>query len=112
MLDELERVAPTPAAPRLVIQDHSDELLRSPCPRVAVLFPTSAGLPRGAQTVEGSSNPSLDHKTPVEHYRYFLTTPSGKRFSLHFVANPPGLLSGARSGAGGLSEKGGTRGPQ
>jgi hypothetical protein len=37
----------------------------------------------------------VDHANAKQsRYEYFLNTPAGQRFSLHFAANPPGLLSG------------------
>lgn len=37
----------------------------------------------------------VDHKDAKQsRYEYYLNTPSGQRLSLHFAANPPGLLSG------------------
>lgn len=39
----------------------------------------------------------VDHQDPRQsHPSYFLKTPSGERFSLHFAAHAPGLLSGTR----------------
>jgi len=118
LLDELERVA-TERQQLLasLIEDHSDEVLRLALPQG---LPSS--LPNQVQayleeqqTVEGELEVlHVDHKDPRKsHYRYFLTTPSGKRFSLHFVresARPFERSEGA--GAWGLSEKGGTREPQ
>ncbi|MGQ0591844.1 MAG: NEW3 domain-containing protein, partial [Gammaproteobacteria bacterium] len=45
----------------------------------------------------------VDHKDPSRSRAvYVLTTPFGERFSLHFAAHAPGLLSGARVRAHGL----------
>ena len=101
LLNELERVAAE--RQQLLasfIQDHSDEVLRLALPqglRSSLPDQVQAYLEE-QQTVEGELEVlHVDHKDPRKsHYRYFLTTPSGKRFSLHFVANPPSLLSGAK----------------
>jgi hypothetical protein len=122
LLDELERVAAE--RQQLLasfIQDHSDEVLRLALPRgLRSSLPDQVqAYLEEQQTVEGELEVlHVDHKDPRKsHYRYFLRTPSGKRFSLHFVANPPGLLSGAkvqvhgtflkRAGAADLSETAG-----
>ncbi len=101
LLDELERVAAE--RQRLLasfIQDHSDEVLRLALPqelRSSLPDQVQAYLEE-EQTVEGEIEVlHVDHKDPRKsHYRYFLTTTSGKRFSLHFAAYPPDLLSGAK----------------
>ena len=56
------------------------------------------------QEVEGEIEVlHVDHEDPGQsRYLYFLTTDFGERFSLHFAAEPPGLLSGTAVRAGGL----------
>jgi hypothetical protein len=45
----------------------------------------------------------VDHDDPGQsRYLYFLNTPFGERLALHFVRNPPSLLTGARVRAAGV----------